>query len=273
MQDEEKLFIEALRGLNHQASILQAEETASSPNIHQSSLSTNNISSAVSDLSSHDNEDMLHQDIQVIDQPVSQPLTAKKEVITKGSALFPSVSNSVATSTTTIPNPSNLSHRISKDSLINKDKIPSNSSVSDSAALKHANFEFGKATSVVTELAVKLNQNNVCSPNIQAALSWMEAIRRKEPERKSDETSRNRSDSVSRSRSDSDGSYEVIKIRRNLSNGDMTIVSKTAVDLTGTDSNEKISGKKRLGHHLTDEEDQVRRINHSFQISTGSGYQ
>eukprot|EP00595_Chromulina_sp_UTEXLB2642_P003822 CAMPEP_0196767636 /NCGR_PEP_ID=MMETSP1095-20130614/41806_1 /TAXON_ID=96789 ORGANISM="Chromulina nebulosa, Strain UTEXLB2642" /NCGR_SAMPLE_ID=MMETSP1095 /ASSEMBLY_ACC=CAM_ASM_000446 /LENGTH=151 /DNA_ID=CAMNT_0042136131 /DNA_START=672 /DNA_END=1127 /DNA_ORIENTATION=- len=94
LHDEEKLFIEAIRDLNYQASKLQAEEKEIDNNKQNS------------------------------------------EILSKSSKLFPNNKT---------------------DSSTNLDE----------------------ATNFAIQAAAKVN-HSICSPNIQAALSWMEAIRRKE---------------------------------------------------------------------------------------------
>jgi hypothetical protein len=128
---EEKLFIEALRGLNYQASRLQAEEKDVSPSLSDRDL------------------------------PLPAPVAASpatisgkaKELITKGSKLFP---------TGSLP------------ATVGEAALGVTREGATMAELDHA-------TSLAMHAAARITQSMSCSPNIQAALSWMEAIRRREP--------------------------------------------------------------------------------------------
>lgn len=120
LQEEEKLFIEAIRDLNYQASKMQAEE--------QESNASNDAG-----------DDIEH----------------RKEVITMNSRLFPNSFDGVGTVMTALD----------------------------------------EATSIAMLAAAKISQG-LCSPNIQAALSWMEAIRRKEPQKDASGTDAEDSDNV-----------------------------------------------------------------------------
>lgn len=109
-----------MRGLNYQASKLQAEEKDASP-------SAEDRASAIS-------------------------TGQKKEMITKSSKLFPSGTDQTSSD-------------------------PTLASPTEGVTMT----ELDQATSLAMHAAARITQSISCSPNIQAALSWMEAIRRREP--------------------------------------------------------------------------------------------
>lgn len=143
LHDEEKLFIEALRGLNYQASKLQEEEKDTTVESQQGLSETE-----------YKTTESLPQNSNAITPQVIGISTTKRNPLTKSSMLFPAGEVTASQDL-----------RVHEVSDANKHDVMSN---------------LDQAASVAVRAASRVS-NFSCSPNIQVALSWMEAIRRKDP--------------------------------------------------------------------------------------------